>query len=153
METIQQLRLARMHTIGRLKRVENAKWELQPRGLNNNILWHAGHIFVTVEQFIHDCINTYEPVNADWIPLFIDGTSPDEWQGEVPTGEVILAALRAQMERIIPVVENNLADKAAEPLVIGDDIMTIETIEGYIQFLSWHEGTHSGAINAMNLFE
>jgi uncharacterized damage-inducible protein DinB len=142
-----------MHTIGRLKRVEESKWEIQPKGFNNNILWHAGHIFVTVEQFIHQCIKSYDPVEPDWIPLFIDGTSPDEWEGIVPTGEEVLTALRAQLERVIPVIENRLAEKADEPLIIGDDIMTIDSIEGFVQFLSWHEGTHSGAINAMNIFE
>ncbi len=142
-----------MHTIGRLKRVEESKWEVQPKGFNNNILWHAGHIFVTVEQFVHQCIKSYDPVEPDWNPLFIDGSSPDEWEGIVPTGEEVLAALRAQLERVIPVVESRLAEKAAEPLIIGDDIMTIDSIEGFVQFLSWHEGTHSGAINAMNIFE
>ena len=92
-------------------------------------------------------------MKPDWIPLFIDGTSPDEWEGNVPTGEVLLTALSAQLERVIPVVENRLTEKATEPLIIGDNIMTIDSIEGFVQFLSWHEGTHSGAINAMNIFE
>lgn len=152
-ETIQQLRLSRMHTIGRVKRVGNSKFDFQPAGFSNNILWHAGHIFVIVETFLQQSIKSYEPKYPEWISLFDDGTSPSEWGEDVPTGAELLAALRAQMDWVIPFVEDKLNDKMDEPLVIGDNIMTISTIEGIIQFLSWHEGTHAGVINALSMLE
>lgn len=149
-ETIQQLRLSRMHTIGRVKRVEDIKWDYQPAGFNNNILWHAGHIFVIVELYLQQSVPSYDMKNPQWLSLFDDGTSPEQWAEHVPTGAEILAALREQLKWVIPFVENRLADEMNEPLVIGNDIMTIDTIEGIVQFLSWHEGTHAGAIDALN---
>lgn len=148
--TIQQLRLARMHTIGRVKRVEDAKWDFQPEGFNNNIRWHAGHIFVILETFIQQGLPSYEPVYPEWIKLFDDGTSPEQWQDDVPTGEEILAALRAQLDWIIPFIEGELEKEMAEPLKIGDDILTIDGIEGLVQFLAWHEGLHSGVIDSLS---
>ena len=139
-----------MHTIGRVKRVEDAKWDFQPEGFNNNIRWHAGHIFATVELYLQQSVESYEPVHPDWIPLFTDGTSPDEWGENVPSSEEILAALREQPKWMIPFLEDKLEEKMVEPLVIGNDIMTIDTIEGIVQFLSWHEGTHAGAIDALS---
>ncbi len=139
-----------MHTIGRVKRVESSKWDFQPEGMNNTIRWLAGHIFVTVEMFIQQSIKTYEPVNQAWFPLFEEGTSPADWDGDVPSGEELLAALREQLSWIIPVIEDKLPLKMAEPLVIGDDILTIDTVEGIVQFLSWHEGPHAGAIDTLN---
>ena len=142
-----------MNTIGRVKRVEDSKWDIQPKGFNNNIRWLAGHIFVTVEVFVQQHITSYEPVYPDWVPLFLEGTSPNEWEGEVPSGEEILKALRAQFEWIIPILEDNLENKAKEPLVIGDNIMSIDTVDGIVQFLSWHEGNHAGGIDALNKIE
>lgn len=139
-----------MHTIGRVKRVEDEKWDFQPEGFNNNIRWHAGHIFATVELYLQQSVESYEPVYPDWIPLFTDGTSPDEWGENVPSSEEILAALRDQPKWMIPFLEDKLEEKMMEPLVIGNDIMTIDTIEGIVQFLSWHEGTHAGTIDALN---
>lgn len=142
-----------MNTIGRVKRVDDSKWDIQPKGFNNNIRWHAGHIFVTMEVFVQQHIVSYEPVYPDWIPLFLEGTSPKEWVGEVPSGEEILKALRAQFNWIIPILEDNLAKKAKEPLVIGNNIMSIDSVDGIIQFLSWHEGNHTGSIDALSKLE
>jgi len=142
-----------MNTIGRVKRVDDSKWDIQPKGFNNNIRWHAGHIFVTMEVFVQQHIVSYEPVYPEWIPLFLEGTSPNEWVGEVPSGEEILKALRAQFNWVIPILEENLAKKAKEPLVIGNNIMSIDTVDGILQFLSWHEGNHTGSIDALSKLE
>lgn len=154
---MQQLRLSRMYTIGRVKRVEESKWDIQPRGMNNTIRWLVGHIFVTVEMFTQQSIKSYEPVNQQWFPFFEEGTSPSDWEEgweeDVPSGEELLAALRGQLPRIIPVLEDKLHLKMTEPLVIGDNIMTIDTIEGLVQFLSWHEAPHAGTIDTLNRCE
>ena len=142
-----------MNTIGRVKRVDNSKWDIQPKGFNNNIRWHAGHVFVTLEDFVREYITSYEPVNPEWLPLFLEGTSPDEWVGDVPSGEEILKALRGQFEWIIPILEDNLNKKSKKPLVIGNNIMKIDTVDGIVQFLSWHEGNHAGTLDALNKFE
>lgn len=139
-----------MHTIGRVKRVEDSKWDFQPAGFNNNIRWHAGHIFVIVETFLKQSVSTYEIKYPEWVPMFDEGTSPEDWGKDTPTGEDILAALREQMSWVIPFVEDKLEEKMNEPLVIGNDIMTMDTIEGAVQFLSWHEGTHAATIDALN---
>lgn len=142
-----------MHTISRVKRVKDDKWLFQPDGFNNNILWHAGHIFVIVETFLHNSMPTYDIKNPEWIALFDDGTNPKEWPADMPSGEEVLTALREQLDWVIPFIEDKMDQDASEPLVIGDDIMTIRSIEGIVQFLSWHEGTHAGTIFALNALE
>lgn len=152
-ETIEQLRLARMHTISRVKRVKDSKWTFQPAGFNNNILWQAGHIFVIVETFLKKSNPSYDIKKPEWIKLFDDGTTLADWPEKMPTGEEILTALREQLGWVIPFIEDKMDEEADEPVVIGDDIMTIDTMEGIIQFLSWHEGTHAGTIFALNAIE
>ncbi len=142
-----------MHTISRVKRVKDSKWTFQPAGFNNNILWHAGHIFVIVETFLQKSIPSYEVRNPEWIELFDDGTDPKKWPENMPTGEEILTALREQLDWVIPFIEDKMTQDANEPLVIGDDIMTIRSMDGMVQFLSWHEGTHAGTIFALNALE
>ena len=148
--TMQQLRLARMHMIGRVKRVEEAKWDFQPEGFNNTIRWHAGHIFVTMETLIQQGVNSYEPRYPEWIPLFVDGTSPQQWKDDIPTHVEILSALREQPEWATDFLKDKLADKMFEPLIIGDNIMTIDDIDGIIQFIAWHEGVHAGVIDSLS---
>lgn len=153
-ETIQQLRIARMHTIGRVKRVEDSKWDFQPKGFNNNIRWHAGHIFITIEDFIRQGIPSYEPVHPEWIALFDDGTSPAQWEEkDVPSGPELLAALREQFDWVIPFIEGKLEQEMDEPLVIGNDVLKVYSMEGLIQFLAWHEGIHAGTIDSLSKLE
>lgn len=142
-----------MHTISRVKRVQDSKWTFQPAGFNNNILWHAGHIFVIVETFLKNSIPFYEIRNPEWIALFDDGTDPKEWPENMPTGEEVLAALREQLDWVIPFIEDKMDQDAEEPIVIGNDVMQIRTMEGVVQFLAWHEGTHAGTIFALNAIE
>ncbi|KXH80088.1 hypothetical protein AU377_10020 [Sporosarcina sp. HYO08] len=149
MATIQQLRLARMHTIGRVKRIEDAKWDVLPGEFNNNIRWHVGHIYVTMETLIQQALPSYEVVHPEWIPFFIDGTSPGDWGDDAPTSDVLLAAIRDQLNRIPNFLEGKMVGDAAEPLVIGDDIMTIGNIDDIVQFIAWHEGVHAGVIDAL----
>lgn len=139
-----------MHTISRVKRVADDKWHTEPAGFNNNILWHAGHIFVIHETFLQQGIPSYEVRYPEWVKYFDDGTSPSEWDEHVPTGEKVLAELRAQLDWMIPFVDRKLTQDMKEPVIIGNNVMKIDTIEGLIQFLSWHEGTHAGVIYAMN---
>jgi hypothetical protein len=138
-----------MHTIGRVKRIEDAKWNVQPGEFNNNIRWHVGHIFVTMETIIQQSLPAYEVVNPEWVSLFIDGTSPADWGDDAPTSDVLLAAIRDQLNRIPNFLEGKMVGYAVEPLVIGEDIMTIDDIDDIVQFIAWHEGVHAGVIYAL----
>jgi len=142
-----------MHTIGRLKRIEDAKWDTLHAGFNNNIRWHAGHLFVTIETFIQQGVNSYEPKYPEWISFFDDGTSPRDWKDDVPAASVILAALREQLNWATEFLEGKLEWQMSEPLIIGDDIMTFDDMEGIVQFLAWHEGVHAGVIDALGRFQ
>lgn len=140
-----------MSTMSNLKRLDEAQWDMQPPGFNNTIRWNAGHNFVIVETFLAPEIEGYEIVHPEWVPLFEDGTRPADWGDdvEIPTSDEIRSALREQVNRL----SDQLGDrdvKLSKPLVIGDNVLEIETLEGMIQFLSWHEGTHAGIINALS---
>lgn len=142
-----------MHTISRLKRIEDEKWDVMPEGFNNNIRWHAGHLFVTIETFIKQGVDSYVPVHPEWTVYFDDGTSPREWTEGVPAPSEILAALREQLNWATDFLEGKLNWEMSQPLTIGDDIMTFDDMEGIVQFLAWHEGVHAGVIDALGRFK
>lgn len=142
-----------MHTISRVKRIKDDKWMTTCGGFSNNILWQAGHIYMIVESFLKKGIPTYEMHHSEWLTYFDDGTSPKDWDVDVPTGNEILQQLYTQLDWVIPFLETKLDEKMAEPIIIGNNVMTIDTMEGLVQFLSWHEGTHAGVIYTLNNVE
>lgn len=143
------LQFTRHYTLSRLKQAAEASWDLQPNGFNNNIRWNAGHIYTTMETFLQRVVEGYEPIHTEWTALFSMGTSPANWEGNVPTNEELIEALSDQAKRVAAAVEGKLEVPLAEPAKIGD-FLTMETLEEVIQFLCWHEGVHAGVIHGLN---
>lgn len=137
-----------MYTLGRLGQSIDTEWDTQPRGYNNTIRWNAGHILVTMEYFTNLVIADYEMVHTEWIPFFVRGTSPKLWEGDIPSNEEILTALKEQPPRIVKALEGKLSQSIAEPIKMGPNLM--ETVEAIIQFAVWHEGVHAGIIDGLN---
>jgi uncharacterized damage-inducible protein DinB len=149
METLGQMKFARVYTQGRLQSVKDEQWDIQPEGFNNTIRWNVGHIFVSMEAFIKRSIPTYEPVHPEWIPLFRGGTKPEEWNVEPPTHEELLTALAEQPIRVEEILLGKLDQPLPEVMSIGK-FHEMATIDAVIQFANWHEGIHAGVIYALN---
>ncbi|MFS0690228.1 DinB family protein [Sporosarcina sp. 179-K 8C2 HS] len=149
MATIEQLKFARMYTMGRLSQAKEDAWDKQPMGFNNTIRWNVGHIYCTLESFTSTVLPTYKPQHQEWQALFARGTSPVNWEGQVPSNEELIAALEDQMPRVVEALEGNLDQTLPEPLKIGD-MLTMGTVDAVIQFAVWHEGLHAGVIHGLN---
>ncbi len=100
------------------------------------------------EHFASSVIEDYEMVNPKWLPFFVTGTSPNSWESEVPSNEVILTALTEQKERIIKAFEGKSEESIKEPIKMG--VHTMSTFGDIVQFVVWHEGVHAGIIEGLN---
>src|SRR4051812_23088136 len=79
METLNQLNFARIYTLGRISQVKEVAWDIQPPGFNNTIRWNVGHVYVNTEILTQKAIPSYEIVNPEWVPIFVPGTKPSNW--------------------------------------------------------------------------
>ena len=149
MEIVGQMNFARIYTQGRLQSVKEEQWDIQPEGFHNTIRWNVGHIFVSMETLVQRALPEYEPVHAEWIPLFAPGTKPADWTVEPPTNEELLTALAEQPARIKGVLEGKLNQTLPESMKIGN-LHEMATVEALMHFAVWHEGIHSGIISAMS---
>lgn len=147
-EIIDQLNFTRLYTLGRLKQSNDAEWDTQPTGFSNTIRWNAGHIYVTLEYFVHLIDSEYEIVNAEWIPFFVRGSSPANWEGDIPSNEEIIVALTEQTTRLTKFLAGRLEEPLENPINLGAKDM--ETIGALILFAIWHEGLHAGLIDGFN---
>lgn len=146
--TLKQLDFARGYTLSSLNKSIDTEWDTQPKGYNNTIRWNAGHVFVSMEYFVSSVIEDYEMVHPEWAPFFATGSSPASWEGDAPSKEEIMMALKEQSARIIKAVEGNLEKTIVNPIKIAD--MTLENVETVVQFVIWHEGIHAGIISGLN---
>ncbi|PZX02992.1 DinB family protein [Psychrobacillus insolitus] len=149
METLKQLNFARISLLGKIKKSTEATLDVKPAGFSNTLRWNIGHVYASMEGLTKRAVPTYEIVNPQWFPLFLSGTSPDNWEVEPPTLEELIQALEEQPVRITAVLENNLQNSVPEPMIIGG-VHQMDTVEALAQFITWHEGIHTGVIDAMN---
>ncbi|MET3575547.1 DinB family protein [Bhargavaea ullalensis] len=148
MATIQQMNFARTYTLGQLKKLAEADWDEIPAGFHNNVRWNAGHIFVSLEGFTKAIAPDYDVQHPDWTPLFTTGTSPSGWNGNAPSNEELLDALKTQTGRIADTLEGKLDSSIANPLNLGGH--ELKTGDAVLQFTVWHEGAHAGLLNAFS---
>ena len=148
METMQHFIFARNAALGTINKAPQGKWDEMPGSSLNNIRWNAGHIFVSAEGLLHMADNSYEIANPEWGALFATGTRPADWQGEVPSAEEITNALQEQMGRIERHFSVKLDQKASQSIKIGPLDMT--TVNAILQFVTFHEGMHTGIINSLS---
>lgn len=148
MGTLRQFAFARSSTIRTLEKITENKWEQQPEGFSNTILWNAGHIFVVTENLLSKADGSYVIQHSKWSAFFAPGTRPADWS-EPPTGpSIVLESLRDQKTRIREEFFGKTNQPASEPFSIGSHLM--DTTSSLIQFATWHEGTHLGIIQSLD---
>lgn len=147
MESLTLFKYSRTSTLILLNNIDKDKWDEQPSGYPNTIRWNAGHVYSTAEDYLTDADKDYKITHPEWNDLFLDGTRPSEWQGNIPTAEEIISALEEQEKRIYNHFKNKLDQKAS----VSRDVnaMMLDTVDLSLQFVTWHEGIHLGFMNGM----
>lgn len=150
MNSIDLFKYSRTASLIALSKVEDKYLDVQPEGYPNTIRWNAGHVYVTVEEYLNKADHDYEIANPKWFDYFLDGTRPSEWPEEgVPSMQEILDALKEQETRVETYFKDKLDQPASEDHVIRT--INLDSPDAAIQFCTWHEGIHLGVIKSLIL--
>ena|SRR5690625_1243627 len=149
MESMNMFKYNRTSTLILLPKLDESIWDIQPDNFPNTIRWNAGHIYAEAEGFLHDADNNYEVTRPDWMDLFLDGTRPSEWEGDVPSKEEIIEALKEQESRIETFFKGKYQNKASKVRDVNG--MMLDTVDASLQFVTWHEGLHLGILKSLRL--
>lgn len=149
MESMKLFKYSRTSTLILLPKLEEEVWDTQPENWPNTIRWNAGHVYAESERFMHDADNEYEVIRPRWMDLFLDGTRPSEWKGDIPGKQEIIDALEEQGKRI----ETHFANKLANPATDVRDLhgTLLDTADAALQFVTWHEGMHLGIMKSLRI--
>ena len=93
---------------------ENARWA--PPGLQNTILWHAGHVYLVLEWLTMKALGRAPYIPKGWYQLFSWDSHPasipaDGW----PALAEIVTRLGEQHERMTSVVKGLSVESLSEP--------------------------------------
>ena len=98
-----------------------ARWA--PPGLQNTILWHAGHSFMLLESLSMKALGRARQIPEGWHELFSWDSRPatisaDRW----PALEVVIAHLKEQLERMTAIVKSQSDAALAQPAADHPDV-------------------------------
>jgi hypothetical protein len=83
----------------------DAEARFVPPGLNNSIIWHAGHCYWVVEALSVAAATGQPPqYPSGWLELFSSKSRPNR-DTKFPPLEQVIGQLRAQLERLLPAIE------------------------------------------------
>ncbi|WP_428908199.1 DinB family protein [Niallia sp. Krafla_26] len=115
--------------------------DIQPKGFNNTIHWHIGHILTISENFLFEG-KTQIPEN--YKEFFGGGTKPSDWSSkEVPSVETLLNQLKEQLKRIEEIPTERFEEVLPEPK------FGASTFGELVSFTAYHESFHYGQIHTM----
>lgn len=147
MATMKMFKYSRTSTLILLPKLEEELWDIQPEGFPNTIRWNAGHMYATAVDFLQDADSDFKDPRPRFQELFIDGTRPSEWTGEIPSKDEIIEALQEQDQYIQKFFAENLHEPASTPRDVNGTIL--DTKDAALQFVTWHEGIHLGIAKSL----
>jgi uncharacterized damage-inducible protein DinB len=141
--TFQNFEISRSFFLKNVEGMDEKIANIQPEGFKNNILWHVGHVLLTAEYFMFGFPEKSTHLPMNYVELFNRGTSPADWNGEVPTIAELTDQLKDQMARIKELPEERLQEK------LEKQFFDFKTFGELFNFAVFHETYHLGQIHAM----
>lgn len=138
----EQLQLTIEKILGEIEEINPELFDIQPKGFNNTIRWHIGHILTVNEIFLFGYPKKGN-LPADYIQHFGKGSKPSDWGEDVPSIEVLTLQLKEQLNRIPEIPEEHFAEKLPKPF------LNKETFGELAIMSSFHAAFHLGQIHAM----
>lgn len=143
--TFQNFEISRSFFLKNVEGMDEKIANIQPEGFKNNILWHVGHVLLTAEYFMFGFPEKSTHLPMNYVELFNRGTSPADWNGEVPTIAELTDQLKDQMARIKELPEERLQEK------LEKQFFDFKTFGELFNFAVFHETYHLGQIHAMKI--
>ncbi|MBS4172738.1 DinB family protein [Bacillus sp. FJAT-49736] len=142
---MKQFQLTRQMLLKFLNNVDEKTADVQPKGFNNTIHWHIGHVLVSAEAYMFGYPKMSTNLPASYNQLFAMGSKPADWSGEIPSVTELIQLLEEQSSRIQALTDDFFEKKLPVKVPYGN----IETFGDLFIFLNYHEADHLGQMKAM----
>lgn len=147
-KSLNDLTLVRKKIITVVDEIDQNKLMIIPAGLSNNIYWQCGHLVTTQASLLYKRTNSEIPVDKKYFDYFAKGTSPDNFDDNIPP----FSKIRLEMETMIEYTGANLNRdgnlKYQEEIIVSTGHI-IDSFATALAFLAIHEAHHLGSISTL----
>ena len=145
-DTLALLRATRKNTLGIFVKHDLEQQNTIPAGLNNNMVWNAGHVIATMELLVYAMAGLKTPSGREFIDRYRKGTRP---QAPVSAEDCHLFASKLsssieQLEQDLETLDfNNYKEYTTSYGV------TLTSVDDALAFNNMHEAMHLGTMLAL----
>jgi len=145
-EQIEIVRKTRSFLLENLKELTAEQYNKTPDGFNNNIIWNLGHMLYGMQGICYTRAGLSPFIDEKYIALYKSGTKPGEFVDETEI-ENIKQLLFTSLDQLKADYHNNIfGNYTTWTTRYG---VALASIDDALNFLPFHEGLHSGCINAL----
>lgn len=140
------LRAARKNIAGLFTKHTDEQLNRIPDGLNNNLLWNAGHVIATMELLTYGLAGLKTPSGREFIDRYRKGSRP-----EGPASAEDIAHIREQLLGGIDRLEQDIStlDWSNYKEYTTSFGVTLASVEEALAFNNMHETMHLGTMLAL----
>jgi len=136
----------RGRTLRKLDSISSESTRWAPPGLQNTILWHAGHAYFLLEWLTMQALGRTPHIPDGWYEMFSWDSRPDEVpSGRWPSLTEVIPRLRDQHERMSRIIRGLSDEQLNQPAVGHPD----HTVRNAILHALHDEACHSGEIHLL----
>lgn len=138
----------RRSNIELINTVETDKIDIIPNQWRNNIRWHSGHLVVVQASLLHVRFDRETPLDTSWVKYFAKGTSPDDFDDNLPGHDKVLKMLKSLPDFTHSQISELCSLKYSEPRTVTGGLVLKSFLDA-MAFMPIHEAYHMGAMKAM----
>ena len=143
------LSILRNKNISLFENVTEKQVLLIPEKFSNNLYWQAGHILTTQMSLLYRRSNLEMPlIDKNYISYFSKGTSPSDFDSEIPTFNKLLYELKESLSKLQKDLHNYSKAKYDVPVQVSFG-MTLHSFHDAVLTIPYHEAYHLNAINLL----
>lgn len=143
------LSILRNKNISHLENITEEQTLIIPKNFSNNLYWQAGHILTTQISLLYRRANLDMPlINKKYISYFAKGTSPSDFDSEIPTFNKLLHELQESLSTLQNDLHNYSQAKYDTPVQVSFG-MTLHSFHDAVLAIPYHEAYHMHAINLL----
>ena len=143
---IEIIKNTRVFLLEKLNALNAAQLNKIPDGFNNNIIWNLGHLVAAQQGVCYTRAGLTPPVAEDFITAYKSGSKPEKFVSETEI-ENIKSLLFTTLDQLETDYNNHIFGGYI-PWMTRYNV-ELASIDDTIDFISFHEGLHSGCSLAL----
>lgn len=146
---IEKIKKFRIFLLQQLKDLSVQQLNQIPSGYSNNIIWNLGHMTAAMQNMTYVKSGQAITVADEYFTPFLSGTKPVAFIYE-PAVNAIKAALINSADRLQQDYEQGLFDRyQPSEKILQVYGFGVNNIDEALEYILYHDGLHSGYINAL----